>query len=88
MLKEIASVSQVYLVTGYTDLRLGIDGLAAIVQGKLELAHTAEHCFCSAEDGKTASNRYYGKETDSFCCTNDLTTAVSDGRETSLKQNF
>ena len=37
MLKEIASVSQVYLVTGYTDLRLGIDGLAAIVQGKLEL---------------------------------------------------
>lgn len=37
MLKEIASVSQVYLVTGYTDLRLGIDGLAALVQGKLEL---------------------------------------------------
>ena len=26
-----------YLVTGYTDLRLGIDGLAALVQGKLEL---------------------------------------------------
>lgn len=37
MLKEIASVTQVYLVTGYTDLRLGIDGLAALVQGKLEL---------------------------------------------------
>ena len=32
MLKEIASVTQVYLVTGYTDLRLGIDGLAALVQ--------------------------------------------------------
>lgn len=37
MLKEIASVTQVYLVTGYTDLRLGIDGLAALVQGKLKL---------------------------------------------------
>ncbi len=37
MLREIASVSRVYLVTGYTDLRRGIDGLAAIVQGKLEL---------------------------------------------------
>ena len=37
MLKEIASVTQVYLVTGYTDLRLGIDGLAALIQGKLEL---------------------------------------------------
>ena len=37
MLKEVASVTRVYLVTGYTDLRFGIDGLAAVVQGKLEL---------------------------------------------------
>lgn len=37
MLKEVASVTRVYLVTGYTDLRLGIDGLAAVIQGKLEL---------------------------------------------------
>lgn len=37
MLKEIASVSQVYLVTGYTDLRLEIDSLSTIVQGKLKL---------------------------------------------------
>ena len=37
MLKEIASLSQVYRVTGYTDLRIGIDGLATLVQGKLEL---------------------------------------------------
>lgn len=37
MLKEIASTTRVYLVTGYTDLRLGIDGLAALVQGKLAL---------------------------------------------------
>ena len=37
MLKEFAAVTQVYLITGYTDLRRGIDGLAEIVQGKLEL---------------------------------------------------
>ncbi|MBQ2724570.1 MAG: IS66 family insertion sequence element accessory protein TnpB, partial [Clostridia bacterium] len=37
MLKEFASVTQVYLITGYTDLRRGIDGLAEVVQGKLEL---------------------------------------------------
>lgn len=37
MLKEIASVTQVYLITGYTDLRLGIDGLAALIQGKMKL---------------------------------------------------
>lgn len=37
MLKEMALQTQVYLVTGYSDLRKGIDGLAEIVTGKLEL---------------------------------------------------
>ena len=37
MLNEIADNCNVYLVTGYTDMRKGIDGLAAIVQGKLTL---------------------------------------------------
>ena len=37
MLKEFAENGAVYLVTGYTDLRRGIDGLAGIVQGNLSL---------------------------------------------------
>ena len=37
MLNELAYGTQVYLVTGYTDLRRSIDGLAAIVQGQLQL---------------------------------------------------
>ena len=37
MLSDIINGCQVYLVTGYTDLRRSIDGLATIVQGKLEL---------------------------------------------------
>lgn len=37
MLREFALGAQVYVVTGYTDLRRGIDGLAAAVQGKLGL---------------------------------------------------
>ena len=35
MLKEIAERSTVYIVTGYSDLRKGIDGLAAVVEGVL-----------------------------------------------------
>ena len=37
MLNELADSCEVYLVTGYTDMRKGIDGLAAMVQGKLML---------------------------------------------------
>ena len=37
MLNDLSCGTQVYLVTGYTDLRRSIDGLAAIVQGQLQL---------------------------------------------------
>lgn len=37
MLHELTDSCDVYLVTGYTDMRKGIDGLTAIVQGKLSM---------------------------------------------------
>lgn len=37
MLNELAGSNQVYVVTGYTDLRRSIDGLATIVQAQLQL---------------------------------------------------
>jgi transposase len=37
MLNDLALDTQVYLVTGYTDLRRGIDGLATIIQAQLNL---------------------------------------------------
>ena len=37
MLRDLTAGTQVYLVTGYTDLRRSIDGLAEIVQGQLHL---------------------------------------------------
>lgn len=37
MLNDLSLDKQVYIVTGYTDLRRSIDGLAMIVQGQLRL---------------------------------------------------
>lgn len=37
MLNDLSFGTNVYLVTGYTDLRRSIDGLATIVQGQLRL---------------------------------------------------
>ena len=37
MLRELTQTTAVYLVTGYSDLRKGIEGLAAVVQGSLAL---------------------------------------------------
>lgn len=48
MLKEYCTHHTVYLVTGYTDLRKSIDGLAAIVEGVLKQDSTNEglYLFC------------------------------------------
>lgn len=37
MMNDLSIKHQVYLVTGYTDLRRSIDGLAAIIQAQLKL---------------------------------------------------
>lgn len=37
MLKGVVGRKTVYIITRYTDMRKGIDGLATIIQGKLSL---------------------------------------------------
>ena len=48
MLNELPSDQQTYIVTGYTDLRRSIDGLATIIQAHLKLDpySTALFLFC------------------------------------------
>ena len=48
MLNDLPAGQQVYLVTGYTDLRRSIDGLAMIVHSQLHLDpfSTALFLFC------------------------------------------
>ena len=50
MLNDLSSDKKVYIVTGYTDLRRSIDGLAMIVQGQLRLDpfSSALFLFCGS----------------------------------------
>ena len=67
-MNNLKNSRQVYLVTGYTDLRRSIDGLAAIVQAHpiYSLIHIVRHCFCSAADAVTVSKACFGRAMD-FC---------------------
>lgn len=54
MLHELADRCEVYLVTGYTDMRKGIDGLAAMIQGRLLLDPFGKnlYLFCGRNQSK------------------------------------
>lgn len=54
MLTEILSGATVYIVTGYTDMRKGIDGLAQIVEGRLksDIYSKAVYLFCGRSNTK------------------------------------
>ena len=45
MLNDLTTGIQVYIVTGYSDLRKGIDGLATIIQGQLNLDPFSKNLF-------------------------------------------
>ena len=54
MLTEILTGATVYIVTGYTDMRKGIDGLAQIVEGRLksDIYSKAVYLFCGRSNTK------------------------------------
>ena len=54
MLTELLCGSTVYVVTGYTDMRKGIDGLAQIVEGTLgkDIYSKAVYLFCGRSSAK------------------------------------
>ena len=95
MLKEFAESGAVYLVTGYTDLRRGIDGLARIVQGNLSLDPFSRSLFlfcgrrCDRIKGLHGIGEadLRGMGTDFSCCTRGWTMEVSAGPERRRKQS-
>ena len=95
MLKDLICGKQVYVVTGYTDLRKSIDGLAAIVQGQLELDVFSKgvFLFCGRKCDRIKGLLWEGdgflllyKRLDN--CTKDLITGNFNGLAMKRKQGF
>ena len=85
MLSDLTDKVPVYLVTGYTDLRRSIDGLAIIVQAQLRLDPFSKALFLFCGRRCDRIKCLLGRETDSYCCTSGLTTEEFNGRGTKLK---
>ena len=53
MLNDLTGFKHIYIACGYTDLRRGIDGLAATVKHEFQLDPTDDAAsFFSAEEGR------------------------------------
>ena len=54
MLTDMLAGATVYIVTGYTDMRKGIDGLSIIVEGKLgqDVYSKSVYLFCGRSCSK------------------------------------
>ena len=58
MLNDLTGFKHIYIACGYTDLRRGIDGLAATVKHEFQLDPTDEgsiFLFCGRRSDKSAS---------------------------------
>ena len=66
---DLSQVRRYYVACGYTDLRRGIDGLAAIVTQQFGAQLNEESLFLFAVAGQIGSRHSTGLETDIFCCT-------------------
>lgn len=80
MLNNASGFRKIYITSGYTDLRCGINGLASIVKFNFQLdPYEKDILFLFVADAVTVSRDSYGKVTGFFSFTKGWNLAVSAG---------
>ena len=71
MLGDITAAVELYIVTGYTDMRKSIDGLCAIVEDQLHMdpRRSALYLFCGKRCDRV--RHFYGKTMALYSCINE-----------------
>ena len=83
---DASGFKKVYLAMGFTDLRRGIDGLAAIIRFQFELDPYDKNTlflFCGRRSDRIKALLWEG---DFSSCIKDLTAVHSDGRDLPMRQ--
>lgn len=82
MLNEGSGFKKVYLATGFTDLRRGIDGLARIIRFQFQLDPYDKNTlflFCGKRTDRIKGLVWEGNGMDFSFYTSELKTGTSDG---------
>ena len=79
MLSDFTGADKVYIACGYTDLRRGIDGLAAMVQQQFDLNPFTNTLFLFCGRRRIGSRHFIGKAMDLCCFTSGWNPAASNG---------
>lgn len=83
MLNDATSFKAVYIVCGYTDLRAGMDRLAALVEdqtGNRPYVPDTLYLFCGRRTDRIKGLVWEGDGTDGSCYTSGSQKAGSSGR--------
>ncbi|GKV69413.1 hypothetical protein NCCP2716_19110 [Sporosarcina sp. NCCP-2716] len=85
MRQDYTQVQNIYIVCGKTDMRKGIDGLAALIQDSFELDPYSASIFLFAGWKKTDTNVYISTVTASPCCISGWIVESCNGQEMNRK---